>query len=523
MNSVAYPITFLFLGAQPSEPEPATPTDVPPEASAAEARSEEEATPEEGPGEAGSGTTADPANTGPATAPPMKRVPARHVATLLGRDIAGLTQGTPAPTSTPSREEFTSSRSGALGDTNSVTAPDDFSVAIQTTLEGVEAGVAVSPFALIRNMPIPVHGIHVLVAALKDGKARWGAGYSILVPPRRPLRVSEVGLSHCPVSESDVWATGMAVERDFAAVCETFVAAYAADTTQLASDAREACGFSGSTGDDVTLQTSTAWIGEFIDAKTDPDTNSDVHKLKAAKILQRSIAPHWDALSKFKIDRGLDCWATDKALAKIDEAHRRYEWEQDRHRLGVRFTEDRQAYVLGFNPDETTELPKGEVVGRRALAEYNIQWTRLMVSVTGGYYGGQVPVTDDSAGVHGAEVGGAISVILGALDGQRLVEGGSAARKLRAPKGKLPPHVALGFSSKSVLLTARPDSQESALNDLELLPYFDFVVTDKLNFRVGTPIVAKTVLRSADPAMGVEERRGLQWRVSPLVFTVLKL
>lgn len=415
---------------------------------------------------------------------------------------------------------FGARRTQALEPENAATTADRLAVALKTDIAGTEAGVTAAPFGLAENPSL--RGFNLTLGALKNDMVRVGASYSHDFS--KPLLGPEdIGLKSCELDEARLGEELELVGQSLDAVCRNVI--WLVPEPPEKNDkgkidrrprdrwrtARIACGLEkGSTGypgpaEGLTLTEAIASIKSAIRIAKDKNTDVDRAVTAGASDMKR--------IEQFDLPTGTSCHA-DKEIAA---AFQRARWKSTRVRLGTSVTGEFFPRKSGFNPDPSKPLPKGEASKWQARAEVSVGRRRL--DFAAGVGAGQV--REDLASPLRGFLSPSASLAFAAfnLSPDPLVDKGT----LNLPDGKVPPHVVLGLDAKGEIALSRPDSQTTRFNKVEVLPFVDFKITEKLSFRLGAPIRAEIAIRKADDKKGIAEQRGLQWTVPFSVVTVIKL
>jgi hypothetical protein len=419
-------------------------------------------------------------------------------------------------------------RAAALEPESAAAAADRLSLAVRTDVEDVEAGVSMSPFALVGRSKAP--GLRLTLAALKDDKFRGGVGYTF--DSWRPLLTPEqLGLSACVFDQGELTHSLDTLRPSFESACGLIAQVQANDVksekpndsaaaTARWTSARVACGILPAAatplerrGPDEGLTLVEALANIRLTVAAAAKRNAGIDSAASG-----SVKSQLDQLKAFRLPTPTACHK-DEA---IRTAFLRREWERPRRKIGFSLTADFFPRRFGFNPDSTDpskRLPHGELSNLELASEAS--WSRGPREVAIGAAvrrARESHVSDlDTSLVPSLSV----SIAAFSLSGHPLV--GKTGPQFE--DGELPAHAVLGLKCSADIATDPPDTQTTRFNSLSIQPFADFKITDKVAVRVAAPVKAELATRKADDKQvpPVLEKRSLQWSVPFLVTTIVKL
>lgn len=414
------------------------------------------------------------------------------------------------------------------------TGAERLAAAVDTGLDGVEAGVAVSPLALVPSFaPKIPHGPVVSVAALEDGKTRVGAGYGVTV--KQPVDATDaLRRTACgapdqradAVAEAVEEALGVTTENAYVAVCEAIVPELA--TYEDAACPGAACSAAKARRARLLATCSTDIDVLRLSGNTSQlaDDDSIPPRLRAAL---RSVDAHRSTLEQAASTlvitaNGVD---TDAFL----QTYRARQWKAVSVRLGLDGRVDFARRQFGTRrleangpgePGEPETLDRGELlawqVGPAALLKAGR--TQLGFGVTAGQ---AMPVGSDAL-FTSLGPAASFSWLVGFLDDEAIDR--TTDYSDRVPEfdddGNLPPHVVLGLRASASVPIALPSFRGDPLNAASVLLHADFVVSNTLKFRLGVPLKAALVEQELETGANpvIPKRTVLRWTV-PVVGTTV--
>jgi hypothetical protein len=413
-------------------------------------------------------------------------------------------------------------RVSALDPTAS-SAVDRVTLGLGTSVEGAEAGLAVSPAALVGSTNLKAIAFNVFVGALKSDETRVGMRYTLERSGR--LEPSMVP-SECPFVESQARAWLDPIGNEYRDVCRVVAQVTSPPPAVPAATwaiAQAACGVPGAAypkAGDRNLRVALVVLADV--AKALRSSASDEIAREA-----RAVATAADELEKFDPTRFLDCFGSEKALA---ERFRIEQWRQGTTKLGLSTHVDFFARRFGFSPDGK-ELPGGQVKAWQSRFDLSRQrgrgqWTLGM---------GAGVARQDFKGDYTLTLTPAVSAsyIAFSLTGRSLLESQTFEENgadvtvdvIRLEDGKIAPHAVIGFLAKAEIAPSPPDTQTTHFNAFEAQAFMDFKIRENLSFRLGIPVRAELKTRPPDAKASppVLKQSSLQWSVPVAIVTVIKL
>lgn len=394
--------------------------------------------------------------------------------------------------------------------TTGMTAAERAAAVVSTTVEGAEAGVILSPFALARSETL--HGLSLTFAAFDDGVTRFGAGY--VFETRKDPTIGDLQLA-CELDKDDLEEALRDTREAFVTTCSRIVAGL--DPAALQCDQEKtpdkvlgckkamnagftACGLGQPFGDaPVTpmraLSGAKGAIKGLVGRATEHGFTIPIEMRDAYQVLRDYKAP-----------RPLDC-IKDKA---VDAAVTKWLWGQKTHKISVSAFLDMYQLVLGHNPEMLEDF---EAKSKQARVDYVFTYRGLEI---GGGFAADVSREGRGKGKVGTlRPAFRVSNVVGSFDDEPLEKDG----ELRTTKdGKMPPIVIVGIEGEFGFATDPPDDDDASLRDLMVTVHLDFRYSETLAFRLGAPIQMKRVA-----AMNDATNIGRQWTLPILVATMIKL
>ncbi len=412
------------------------------------------------------------------------------------------------------------------------TGAERLAAAVDTGLDGVEAGVAISFLAFVPSFaPKVPHGPVVSLAALKDGKTRVGAGYGVTV--KQPvdaedaLRRTACGdptMRADAIAEAVEEALDVSVENAYVEICDAVVpelAAYEAATcpgSTCAVATGRAARMRATCSSDIDVQRLSGNASQLADDESAPP------RLRAAlrRVHEHRTTVEDAANALVSTSNGAD-------LKAFLQTYRARQWKAVSVRLGVDGSADFERREFGTRrveagapgaPGELEELNRGQLLGWRVGPAVLLKAgrTQLGLAVTAGQ---AIPV-GSKALFTALGPSASVSWLVGVLDDEKVDR--SVRYRNRTPKfdddGNLPPHVVLGLRASSSVAVTSPALQADSLNAASILMHADFVVSKTLKFRLGVPVDATLVEQEADTGAepDIPQRTVLRWTV-PVVGT----
>ncbi|MCR9159691.1 MAG: hypothetical protein ACE37F_05025 [Nannocystaceae bacterium] len=414
------------------------------------------------------------------------------------------------------------------------TGAERLAAAVDTGLDGVEAGVAISPLALVPSFaPKTPHGPVVSVAALKDGRTRVGAGYGVTV--RQPtdaaaaLRRTACGAPDAraeSITKAVQTTLDVTVENAYVEVCGAMLPELAG--YEAAACPGESCSVANARAERVRRACSTDVDVQRLWGNADQLADDDdvPPRMRAAL---RSVHPHTEALEEAA--HALVATAQGVDTEAFLQTYRGRQWKAVTVRLGVDGSADFERREFGTprlepadpgEPGEPEALDRGELLGWRVGPAVLLKAgrTQLGLSLTAG----QASVVGSTSLFTALGPSASVSWLVGFLDHENVDR--TVAYGERVPgfddDGKLPPHVVLGLRASSSVAITQPAFQSTPLNAASVLLHADFVVSKTLKFRLGVPVNATLALQAADTDAepNIARRTVLRWTV-PVVGTTV--
>jgi hypothetical protein len=437
-----------------------------------------------------------------------------------------------------STQRVTSARAGArsqaLDADNAVTLPRLASLAIKTDVKDTEAGVVIAPLALMGSTSDLATGFTLVLAALEDDQFRAGASLSIPIG-RHDIDFDDLRVEACKFDKARYDSELRKRAWEFGSVCDALVPMTPdinnkAAAKQIWIRGLAACGVTNPpAGATITAQELGAAVN-VID--TSKDLSARVTSLlKLVELVKGSsgtdptkfdlLDPRIERLDKMRrAPTKSSCLTKDED--ELAAAVTRAKWRQPLQTIGLSAHADFYPIQFGFNPDESERLAHGNAATIEERLEYRTSCRRHSLSL--GF--GAKTTRDTAHGDFATSVRPAVGFqyIVGRLDGGSLLDEQDDVNTLK--KGELPPLFVVGVDGVfGVTVAGKPDSQESAIEEVGVTPFADFRINKDIAFRIGVPLKAELVTRKAD-AMAmpeVTEKKALQWTVPVFLTTVLEL
>ncbi|WNG13257.1 hypothetical protein [Cystobacter fuscus] len=404
--------------------------------------------------------------------------------------------------------------------------------ALNTSVEGAEAGIVVTPLSLF-GVDTGPHVWTASVASLEGGRTRVTTGY-VFQDSHRPGSYAALGFQFqgCDFDQKkqDKLKKELATyEGYFREVCEVLVPALpepAASTRGNISwhDARIACGHEaepslppGQIAKVYTLAFSATSISKALEHGRESLPSGDAARTELERRAS-AVSGQLERLEKFSPPSADDCIEDESLKAAII----RYSQKHGTTKFGVQLQYEAFPMRFGFNPDlaegeETPEkeLPRGEWAKIGMRADYETRLCGFSVQAGVGAERGRKELADDILWslTPTASVSRVLTVV-----GDKGVGGKSLLVK---NDGTLQPHLVGGLLLTSNIALQKAEGQVSPLNDFQATLYVDFRFTENLQARLGVPLKGENVEREATDAAPV--KRDVQWSVPVFVTTVLKL
>jgi hypothetical protein len=421
-------------------------------------------------------------------------------------------------------------RAPALATANATTAVELAQAAISTSVAGADAGVTVSPFALLGFQDSPTQ-VPITLAALKDGVTRFQLGVTRQGSDRRIEK-----LERCTLDEAAVRKRNDDLPRAYVAVCtavagikpptvndenKTAVAYDANDNSEaLVHEVRQACGLEAA--QPMTLGRAAGWISHGLRelrARYAERTKvpGDAAVALPAAALEHVQQSDLDVLAAYQPLPRDSCEAN--AAPALEQAATEAAKEATHTRVGVSLRGDLFDHRWGFNPDpKSSPLPDGRL--KDAELRVEAAYARRGFEIAGGIGYGQARAAIDSDLVGYVSPSLSLAWTVASLSGESLYDSNG---RLHVVNGALPPHLVIGFDAQAQYAPSPPATQVVNLKKLSITPFFDFRFTDKLAVRFGVPVNAELAARKADGMKGILAKQDRQWSVPAFIATVIKL
>lgn len=415
------------------------------------------------------------------------------------------------------------------------TGAERLAAAVVTGLDGVEAGVMLSPLALIPSFaPRTPHGPSLLIAALGDGKLRAGAGYAVTV--RQPTDAEASWReTACGGAEVTARITATVEEALDVTVEDAYVSACTEVIPQLDAYVRTACenpkhcgmaearrrSLLAACGDSVDVQVLAGTLSNLLnDEQVTPGLRRALHRLAGPRA---SLEKAGAVLVAAKM--GLDPEA-------FLQRYRTTQWTSVSVRLGVDGSADFARRQFGKRrleagdpgaPGTPEELDGGELLAWRVGPAVMLKAGRIQSSV--GVNGGQAIPVGSTSMFTTLQPSASLSWLVAFFDDSRIDR--SLPYGARVPTfdedGKLPPHLVFGTRASLTVPITQPTFQDDALDAATVLVHADFVVSKTLKFRLGVPVSAKLVEQEAntDAEPDIPVRTVLRWTIPVFGTTVV--
>ena len=411
-------------------------------------------------------------------------------------------------------------RMSALEPENAAASIERLALGLKTDVEGAEAGVVVSPFAL-KNPANGLAGLSLTLAALKNEKVRAGVGVSSTAGRR--LDVTDLELPKCddaadfeqklkflePVWD-DVCRYGIDLLHSPAPPRPSGTQVDIARMRNRWAMAREACGNPLPAGQASALLPTTTLIEvrhAMVETLKAADNDSAQHMIISGLTPGRR-----EELKAFKQITYVSCHTDEE----YREAFARAVWTHTAVRLGALARADFFPRHSGFNPDPSKPLSNGQTETWEIRGDLEIERAGSTLVVGLGY------------GRTREEFNKPLYAWIGPSASFSAVAFGLGSRPLLTKEGlpslddgKLPPHALVGLNVRTEFSSgARPAGQTTAVRLLEVTPFLDFKISEKIAFRVAAPIAGKLAVREEDKEKGIAAQRSLQWTI-PFAFTTV--
>lgn len=403
----------------------------------------------------------------------------------------------------------------SLNQMQTATAIAAATAAIDTSLEGVEAGLSVSPFLVAGKFDWVVQP-SLTLAALENGGARFGLGFASRFG-EEPIGPRDLGLTACVPSAEKLTPAFEKYRLAYLTVCEAVAlpAVSAGIDANLLAEVGQACG----TGDGEELPFVRAMSVLAVTAKDLGKLGAPVFKTTEDLERRQKVAQAGAALEKLDLPTVDDCW-TDEDVANASAAAAANARTLN---VGLSANVDLLPIQWGFAGDST--LSRGEYRAWEVRTE--LRWAQhgYELGASLGFSRSREELGKPLYNSLAAQV--RVSMILASLTVDSVRGEGGA---LRVVDGELPPHLVLGLVVSTKAALTRPETQLTPLNEFEVAPYVEAHFGEKLAVRLGIPVRARVVTRAAvseadatDTRPAGPEVRDLQWSIPPTITTVLKI
>jgi hypothetical protein len=405
-------------------------------------------------------------------------------------------------------------RVAALDPASAAATVDRATLGLGTSVEGAEAGLVLSPAALMGSTNPRATAFNVFVGALKADETRFGARYALDLAADPPA----VPLPDCAFDESQLRTALDLIANEYQDACEPIAGAQAPpqgfDPKEWAV-AQAACGVPAAAypkADDRNLDVALTVLPRALDALRG---SSDAEIARMARALESNAKD----MRNFDPTKTLDCSPAEKVLA---ERFRIQQWRRGARKVGFTTHADFFPRRFGFSPDGK-ELPHGQVKAWQARAEFTRQQGRGQWTVGAGYGRLRQDFKGDFTHSVTGNVSGsymAFSLAGPLLEEKEIEEDGRPVKipVIRIQDGKIVPHIVLGFLVKADIAPSPPATQDTHFNSFEAQAFMDFKIRENLSFRLGVPIRAELKTSAGEPKLSK-----LQWTVPVAIVTVIKL
>lgn len=414
-------------------------------------------------------------------------------------------------------------RAPSLATANAATAAELAQAAISTSVNGAEAGISVSPLALM-GYPDSKVQVPLTLAALKDGITRLQVGLTVQLNDD-PVVV----VKGCPVDENALRVSIEHERASYAQACQGVAALQptaplgteqAAGERAILAQMRRACGLDLGPADTGAppkkVSTGADWITDGVKNLRkiySGLSRSDRTMPASLRVLERLFPHGVDELSAYKEILPDEC--DNQSSQAISDAAVRAVWNTPRVRLGFSARSDRFQHQRGFNPDHSTPLEDG----RRKDGELRIEasYTRRRFELVAGVGAGRSRLAFADARVGYFSPSLSIACTVASLSHDHLYKDG----ELQLVDGALPPRLVLGIETQLQYAPSPPAIQVVKIQRVGVTAFADFRFTEKLAVRIGIPLAADLLARKNKDGMEVKLDR--QWSFPAFVATVLKL
>jgi hypothetical protein len=398
------------------------------------------------------------------------------------------------------------------------TAAERVAAAVNVGVDGVEAGVAVSPLAFAKgNDAKHLPAWTLLLASLEDGKTRAGTGVGIEIAREIDLR-NLVQTLNC----KEGWKEEL--QKDVRRRLRPVPAAYGTVCREVARHARS----------------------PRVRKMCRPARANDLDPRVLVSLLEQegkdapkggafnaALAVYGDEIEKLRnASVGLTEIVSGVEEKELLQAYRQADWSRLRVRIGLDGSADLDVRTFGFSPLTPNgpgvpavrqEPPRGELLAWRTGPA--VLFKRRRVEVGLGANVGQAEVTGDETLRWNLQPGVSAALLVAFLDRRRV--DGTLGYGDRVPKfsedGEMPPRWVLGARLLIEVPFGPPDFQRDPINSASVLIHSDFIVSDKLKFRIGVPLEAKLIEQEADTTAepDIVKATGVQWSLPVFATTVL--
>jgi hypothetical protein len=412
-------------------------------------------------------------------------------------------------------------RAPSLSTANATTAAELAQAAISTSVSGTDAGVSLSPLALMGYQDSAVQ-VPITFAALKDGVARLQVGLT-----EQFSAEPEVNVLSCKLSQDDEAELRKSIEAARSAYdesCKLVSAltlplpgdpALSTRTAKFVQMLHRACGTEGEVPKKVS--TGISWLMDALEElqtiyESDPGSVAARDDVSKALLGVRATG-----LKDYKEPAPDEC--PNQAADALGDAALRASWNLARKRIGLSLRGDFFQRVYGFNPDPSTPLSDGRLKDGELRAEASYARRDLEIVAGIGYGTSRTALADELVTYVSPSV--SIAWTAGSLSGDSLYKDG----EINLIDGALPPRLVIGLDAQLQYAPSPPATQVVNLQKVVFSAYLDFRFTDKVVVRLGVPITADLALRKGDASMvpAVPDKRDRQWTLPFFVATVIKL
>jgi hypothetical protein len=395
---------------------------------------------------------------------------------------------------------------------NAVNAVDIASAAIETTVQGADAGVTIAPL-LLAGIASPGQ-VKLAVASLKEGKTRLGFAFSY--EQSRDLETyADLGLEPCPRRPAEFEKALAERQCAFERVCASVIARLPAPSNAQSglAGARALCGLGPDSAPAVRVDVAGA---ELVKAKDDLRDFYRSREPAKADLIDALAAREKDdlaAVSAFLPDDLDACH-----LPTLGDVYLARVWEEAKTSVGIQYAVDAFALTFGSSDPAAT---RGQPSRHDLRAEVDYSKGPLSFTVGLGYGSERTSVGRPFRLL--LRPSAEVSLVVGAIGGETLRARGG---HVNVVDGSIVPHFTVGLS-----ITEENKGDFSETTSASITPYLAFTFSEKIVVRAGIPVTATRACRKAaldldpscDPLQAPAGATELQWTVPASIVTILKL